>query len=110
MRADEKRAAPRYECEYPWALLGWNDGDSFQSRPALIVDFSMTGIKLELDWMPPTKFRLFVSLDETDSTGWLPLTPVACVEKGRGTFELRATFAEPCDYDFFKAVVFGSEN
>lgn len=110
MRAVEKRVAPRYECEYPWALLGWNGDGSFQSRPALIVDFSMTGIKLEIDWVPPTKHPLFVALDTSESTGWIPLTTIACDEIGRGKYELRATFAEPCDYDFFKAVVYGIEN
>ncbi len=110
MRAVEKRVAPRYECEHPWALLGWNGGGSFQSRPALIVDFSLTGVKLELDWMPPTKFPLYVGVDSKESAGWLPLKTIACEDKGSGKYELRATFNEPCDYGFFKAVVYGIEN
>jgi hypothetical protein len=104
----DRRASARYPASPNEGYMGWWVGEEFRKVAVEFVDFSIGGALL-LTKDVPTNNHIWICLARPSTTPWCPVEKIRAERTEGGPVEVALHFPEPCDYDLFKAVVYGDD-
>jgi hypothetical protein len=106
VKLSDRRSSPRYPASPNEGYMGWWVGEEFHTVAVQFRDFSLGGALILTREMPPSE-HIWLGLAKPSETPWCPVNTVRVKETSVGLVEVALLFPEPCDYDLFKAVVYG---
>jgi hypothetical protein len=104
----DRRASARYPASPNEGYMGWWVGKEFRRVAVEFVDFSIGGALLLTKEVPTTR-HIWICLMRPSTTPWCPVEVIRIERTEGGPVEVALHFPEPCDYDLFKAVVYGDD-
>jgi hypothetical protein len=108
MSERERRGSPRYAPVRDAVQLGWWEGADFRTAPGQLTDLSHGGAALIAEFPVVESDAFWVRLVRAGPSGWVPASVAGVEASELGGERVRLAFPEPCPYDFFRAVVFGT--
>jgi hypothetical protein len=106
---DDRRMSARYTPVNGRILLIWSDDKKLREFPSLVLNLSQTGALVSVRKPPPINQVVRIRLEGDTVDHDLDGLVVGLIKSLLGTPKVRIAFSTPCDYDFFKTVVYGNE-
>jgi hypothetical protein len=107
-KPSDRRSSPRYPASRHEGYVGWWIGEEFRQVAVEFHDFSLGGT-LILTREVPTTEHVWIGLARPCETPWCPVQAIRVKNSEGGLIEVALHFPEPCDYELFKAVVYGDD-